>query len=111
MRYLPRTKGVAARLGRCRNDHIREFLEALGIGIALHQTRREKAERQLALRIDPEQRGARTVVAEGAGRSQRTEHVAADRRAAQEEPETDVRRLRIPATLAAPRRVQFVGLL
>ena len=65
---------------------------------------------EVALRIDPEERGACTVVAEGARRGQRAEHVTAHRRAAQREPESDVGRRRIPAALAAPGRVQFVGL-
>src|SRR6266851_241705 len=51
------------------------LLEALDIGIALHQACRQTGERELTLRINPEQRCACAVVAECARRRKRTEHV------------------------------------
>src|SRR5690606_32804747 len=61
--------------------------------------------------VDPEQRAARAVVAEGARRGQRAVQARADLVAAQPEAEPDVRGVRLPAVIDRDALVELVRLV
>src|SRR5690606_2397534 len=68
-------------------------------------------ERHLELGVDPEQRRARAVVAERAGRRQRAEEIRAHRIARETEAEPEIGWVRLPAVIDRDALVQLVRLV
>src|SRR5690606_33532403 len=102
------TRHASERRGR---GDVGQPLEALDVRRGLHDAGRERDERHIELGVDPEERGARAVVAERAGRRQRAEKIRTDRVAREPEAEPEIRRVRLPAVVDRDALVELVRLV